>query len=333
MESLRTHLTKALTVGGHHDRLPFRADCPICSADALAPSPAPESRRTAPRCARTALAAGALALSALAPTAAGAVQAPVDEEGTAQPEAPLRPGEEAPDFDPGAEEPLETEGPDAAPIPGGDEDDDDRGGPLETEPDAGLEGLGETAPPPESAPPPAADPVPLPSPPAPPQPVGPPPSSMPAPPATQPQLPLRERVPRERAPLHLAPIPVPPPGPAAPGGLLRSAGGRQASPPPPAFGLPGPAPLSPAIPDTAERAERPAKAAGQQPDRPRGGGVHVVRRGESLWAIAEELAGPGASNAEIARVVERLWELNRERIGTGDPDLLMAGTELGLPRI
>jgi hypothetical protein len=29
--------------------------------------------------------------------------------------------------------------------------------------------------------------------------------------------------------------------------------------------------------------------------------------------------------------VNRLWELNQERIGTGEPDLLMVGTELQLP--
>ena len=34
--------------------------------------------------------------------------------------------------------------------------------------------------------------------------------------------------------------------------------------------------------------------------------------------------------AAIAREVNRLWELNRERIGTGDPDLVMVGTRLML---
>ena len=55
-----------------------------------------------------------------------------------------------------------------------------------------------------------------------------------------------------------------------------------------------------------------------------------VRRGESLWSIASDLAGDGASPAQIARVVNRLWELNSERIGTGNPDLLMVGTRLTL---
>jgi hypothetical protein len=58
--------------------------------------------------------------------------------------------------------------------------------------------------------------------------------------------------------------------------------------------------------------------------------VHVVEPGESLWAIAEELLDPDASAARISREVQRLWSLNEARIGTGDPDLLMVGTELRL---
>jgi hypothetical protein len=38
----------------------------------------------------------------------------------------------------------------------------------------------------------------------------------------------------------------------------------------------------------------------------------------------------GASNAEVAAEVRRLWNLNASRIGTGDPDLLMVGTKLVL---
>jgi nucleoid-associated protein YgaU len=57
---------------------------------------------------------------------------------------------------------------------------------------------------------------------------------------------------------------------------------------------------------------------------------HVVQRGESLWSIARDLLGHDASVARIAREVNRLWELNSERIGTGEPDLVMAGTRLVL---
>ena len=59
--------------------------------------------------------------------------------------------------------------------------------------------------------------------------------------------------------------------------------------------------------------------------------VHVVRRGESLWSIASDLLGDDASTTRVAREVSRLWELNEDRIATGSPDLLFAGTRLRLP--
>jgi nucleoid-associated protein YgaU len=57
---------------------------------------------------------------------------------------------------------------------------------------------------------------------------------------------------------------------------------------------------------------------------------YTVRPGDSLWSIARRLLGKGASPTDIAREVNRLWELNRERIATGHPDLLMVGTKLRL---
>jgi nucleoid-associated protein YgaU len=60
------------------------------------------------------------------------------------------------------------------------------------------------------------------------------------------------------------------------------------------------------------------------------GDTYTVRPGDSLWSIARRLLGQGASPADIAREANRLWELNRERIATGDPDLLIAGTKLKL---
>ncbi len=58
--------------------------------------------------------------------------------------------------------------------------------------------------------------------------------------------------------------------------------------------------------------------------------THTVQPGESLWAIATDLLGGDATRARVAREVHRLWQLNRDRIGTGDPDLLMVGTRLAL---
>jgi Tfp pilus assembly protein FimV len=77
----------------------------------------------------------------------------------------------------------------------------------------------------------------------------------------------------------------------------------------------------------AVQAEAPAQVQTADSDR-----VHVVRSGESLWSIAEDLLGPGASTEEVARAVDRLWGLNAERIGSGDPNVIMSGQRLAVPR-
>jgi hypothetical protein len=58
--------------------------------------------------------------------------------------------------------------------------------------------------------------------------------------------------------------------------------------------------------------------------------IHAVRPGESLWSIASRLLGADVSSGAIAIEVRRLWRLNAERIGTGDPDLLIVGVRLRL---
>jgi len=57
---------------------------------------------------------------------------------------------------------------------------------------------------------------------------------------------------------------------------------------------------------------------------------YTVRHGDSLWSIARRMLGMEASVGEIAGEVNRLWELNRDRIATGNPSLLLVGTELEL---
>jgi nucleoid-associated protein YgaU len=61
------------------------------------------------------------------------------------------------------------------------------------------------------------------------------------------------------------------------------------------------------------------------------GDSYRVRPGDSLWSIARRQLGPQATNGQLARQVNRLWELNEERIGTGDPSMLHVGTVLTLP--
>jgi LysM domain len=61
-----------------------------------------------------------------------------------------------------------------------------------------------------------------------------------------------------------------------------------------------------------------------------GARFHVVQRGESLWSIASDRLGEQAGAAQIAREVDRLWQLNEDRIASGSPDLLYTGTRLRL---
>jgi nucleoid-associated protein YgaU len=56
----------------------------------------------------------------------------------------------------------------------------------------------------------------------------------------------------------------------------------------------------------------------------------MVQAGDSLWAIARRRLGHGASAAQIAREVDRLWSLNRDRIASGSPDLIRVGERLRL---
>jgi hypothetical protein len=58
----------------------------------------------------------------------------------------------------------------------------------------------------------------------------------------------------------------------------------------------------------------------------------VVAPGESLWAIAQGHLGPDAPPQQVANEVERIFELNRDRIGD-NPDLILAGQELSLASV
>lgn len=57
---------------------------------------------------------------------------------------------------------------------------------------------------------------------------------------------------------------------------------------------------------------------------------YVVEPGDCLTYIAEALLPAGATEAEIEGEVDRLWRLNEDRIGTGDPDVIYVGTVLKL---
>lgn len=66
------------------------------------------------------------------------------------------------------------------------------------------------------------------------------------------------------------------------------------------------------------------------PADPAGKDSYVVRPGDCLSHIAQALLPAGAGDTAIAAEVARLWRLNEDRIGTGDPDLIYPGTVLRL---
>jgi len=67
-------------------------------------------------------------------------------------------------------------------------------------------------------------------------------------------------------------------------------------------------------------------------DSPPGSGSRVVvQSGDCLWLIAERALGPDADDEQVAAAVERIWQRNAQRIGTGNPDLIYPGQTLDLP--
>jgi hypothetical protein len=330
--SLSEHLTAG---AADHGRLGFHPECPRCHADRLAGPVGSDSLLS--RRAQAALAAGLLAFSAGA-APAGAQVPEVDPEQQAAPAPGGEPPGLQPDLDPGEADTFDYE---TAPVPGGSqaggEEDEGLGAPVDSDPTIDPEvplppeGQAPALPAPGAPAPtqPAPEAAPVPAPPS----TPPPPATVPAP--ATPPAPAAEQPPR----------PPPPPGevleyPKQHGGTSKVRTiriGIEPTPPPmqagaqrtavgsvslqPAEPVPTASPSVQAVPGS-----QPASASESRID----GGTYVVRPGDSLWSIATRLLGPSASAAEIADEVNRLWELNKDRIGTGDPDLLRVGTELWL---
>jgi len=98
----------------------------------------------------------------------------------------------------------------------------------------------------------------------------------------------------------------------------------------PATGAPPPA--EPAVEDTpvAPPHSPPARPDAEPGRHLAGEDEYVVQLGDCLWHIAEALLPADATDLEVERKVEYLWRLNEDRIGSGDPDVIYAGTRLRL---
>lgn len=324
MASLTAHLRQS----DDHERLAFHAQCPLC-AQRLAGTLPPEtvvSRRT-----QALLAAGVLTLSTASPGAAFATEPDEEQEGVEQVVTAEPPSDSG--FDPGGPAtdlpfnaaPAPTE--EMAPDPAGDS------GPIELEPeveevapmaDAGDGVNALQQPPPEAVvPPPAPEASPEAPPPSPPAPAATAPAPTDA--VTPPGADEREA--------EKQPAPKPRRTTPRPDGPKSAPHTDQKPQPEPVYSTNAPTTVPVATaPSAAATPRSTANSPAQTRSHPaqRGDRFHVVQRGESLWSIASDVLGEGASPARIAREVNQLWELNSARIGTGDRDLLMTGTRLEL---
>ena len=346
MSSLSAHLRES----GSHGRLPFHPSCPVCREERLRGSLAGDT--ILGQRGRAGLLAATLALSSLGlPVAALAQTEPASPPAAPAPDGNL----DRVDGD-DATQPDNPAAEDDAPIGGENLIEPDPEDSRE-EPDATpLSELPPEQPGEEIDVAPEAEPQPE-APPAPPESPAPATPAPEPPPAPQP------------APAPTAPVPVPPVPPATPqpaGELIERLEGEpadgetrqvligvdspamrhedqapdgQAEPNPPAAAADGQAvvPAPPPVPATqpapatsSGAATTPASEPSRLPQGEIGADTYTVRPGDTLWSIARRLLGKGATPADIAREVNRLWKLNRDRIATGDPDLLMVGTELRL---
>lgn len=236
-----------------------------------------------------------LAISSVLPGAAMAGEVDSEGEGTVSPvEVPV-----APDFDPGGEEAGLVE----TPATGGGEE----GGAVEIESEVDIaappteEVTSATAEAPvEAAPQPVSAPEPI---------VAGAPESEPVQ-QTASEQPVSEPVANQSI---TAPKRTPVERPTASESVLPG----QAAPPTELAEEPPPSPQPAALPADSGRS-----LAGKD--------SYVVRPGDCLWHIAAALLPAGAGPVEVEREIERLWRLNQDRIGTADPNLIYAGTELRL---
>jgi hypothetical protein len=335
VNSLNSHLT----AGADHYLLRFHPDCPVCNRQRL--SGFRSGGAFHPR-ARAGLLAAALSAGTVIPSSLAAADEPPTAKASQGP---------APAPTPAPEPPLSP--PPYQPSPGTDEteevpaDEAPHLRELLTSPEAGTDTEGEDVSGEADEAVPA--PMPLGQAPAAPEPVEPAPAPLGQPPAAPPV----EPPPAPPQPGSV-PVPQPPPEPVPPPpaaeveedatadpedpGVKRPARGQEAKrrrPVPQPFVHRG----AVAEPENAQApidATVPAATAtsglASQPPKPLSdpitGARYTVQSGDSLWSIARRLVGPKASDARIARELNRLWEVNRDRIGTGDPGLIYAGTVL-----
>jgi LysM domain len=209
----------------------------------------------------------------------------------------------APDFDPGGEE----EGLEETPATG----DEEEGGTVEAEAEVEIEAppaseevtSAATEAPVEAAPPPAVEPPPTPA------------------TSTPEAEPVQQEAAESSEPVANQSITAPAQAAGAERSMASVGDGSgesaaSAEPTQQEAPSPSPQPVSVAAPDPTHNLV--------------GKDTYVVQPGDCLWHIAARLLPGGAGTEAVAGKVAELWRLNEDRIGTGDPNLIYAGTELRL---
>lgn len=335
MRSLAAHLGDPAV----HDRLPFHPSCPICRQTRLT-GRMPADELVPPRT-QALLAAGVLAVSSAAPGAVAlAAEQDQQQDGTATVMQTTTDPADSPDFDPGgAATDLPNPAPpvpqSAAPADPGNDDNAAVDQTTATNPDDPVvdsgDGSDSTAPAAATTTQPAMLTTPTPATDTSAAPATAPTS---APPATETTTAPSSTPEPAEAQAGTAPSVAP----RAVRHASRSShrqrrhtpakstrgGAPQASPAPATMATPTPTVTRPAA------AVATAPSAASIDHAKPGDQAHTVQQGESLWSIATDLLGDGATTARVAREVHHLWQLNRDQIGTGDPNLLMVGTKLVL---
>jgi LysM domain len=278
------------------------------------------ARRIFSQRAQAALLSVALLLGSTLPAGVAVAQeADQEREGVATPEPTTPPDSTAdPDFDPGGDTALPF---DLGIAAGGGDDDSGDGAPVDVEPVTDPDALAVPLEDPAAIAPAALDDgTDAPAPPA--EPVSPPPPAAPvsAPPGatTAPQLTADQQTgdkrPAARAERRNA-------------RERQRDRARQRS----SVRVTVPAPVTPVPAPVATTAAEPVHVAAvpsREGVRP-GRSTYTVQPDDSLWKIASALVGAGATNGEIVAESNRIYRLNRDRIGA-DPDVLAVGTVLRL---
>jgi len=117
-----------------------------------------------------------------------------------------------------------------------------------------------------------------------------------------------------------AAAPAPPPEPAVTASAPQRQTGVEAEPQ--TVAVVPVAPPQPPAPTPAPAPQREVVAVAQS--HAASTGSMTVRAGDTLWSIAQDRLGSGASPQQVLREVDRLWSLN----GLDDPDLIYAGQHL-----